>query len=64
VWRVAEGGVEVTAFRRLDGETWRGLATEAGALMAFLADRDRAVYRRYAHWWDKDMPSAEVRVLG
>ncbi len=63
VWRVVEGGVEVTAFRKLDAETWRGLAVEAGALMTLLAGRDPAVYRRYAHWWDKDMPSAETRVL-
>lgn len=63
VWRVVEEGVEVTAFRRLDDETWRGLAVEARGLITFLAGRDPAVYRRYAHWWDKDMPSAEVRVL-
>jgi hypothetical protein len=63
VWRVVEEGVEVIAFRRLDDETWRGLAVEASALMTFLADREPAPYRRYAHWWDKDMPSAEARVL-
>jgi hypothetical protein len=63
VWRAAEGGIEVTAFRALDDETWRGLAAEASSLMALLDARDPAVYRRYAHWWDKDMPSAETRVL-
>nr|BFE83738.1 hypothetical protein GCM10020093_063390 [Planobispora longispora] len=57
------GGVEATAFHRLDEETWEGLAAEAGALVTFLAGREPAVYRRYAHWWAKQMPSAEVRVL-
>lgn len=63
VWRAVDGGIEATAFHRLDGEAWRGLATEAGALVEFLADRDPAVYRRYAHWWTKGLTGAEVRVL-
>lgn len=63
VWRPVEAGIEATAFHRLDDEAWKGLAAEAQALVAFLADREPAVYRRYAHWWTKGMPSAEVRVL-
>jgi hypothetical protein len=63
VWRPAEGGIEATAFHRLDDDAWQGLAGEASALVAFLADRDPAVYRRYAHWWTKELPSAEVRLL-
>jgi hypothetical protein len=51
----------VDAVRRNDA--WQGLAAEARALAAFLADRDPAVYRRYAHWWAKELPSAEVRLL-
>jgi hypothetical protein len=35
---------------------------EAGALVAFLADREPMVYRRYSHWWDK-LPRGVVRVL-
>jgi Winged helix DNA-binding domain len=62
VWRPVEGGIEATAFHRLPKAAWTGLAAEAGALSAFLADRDPAVYRRYAHWWAK-LPSAQVRVL-
>jgi Winged helix DNA-binding domain len=62
VWRPVEGGIEATAFHRLPDETWAGLAAEAAALVAFLADREPAVYRRYAHWWAR-LPSAEVRVL-
>jgi hypothetical protein len=62
VWRPVEGGIEATAFHRLPEEAWAGLAAEAGALVAFLADRDPAVYRRYARWWIT-LPSAEVRVL-
>jgi NTP pyrophosphatase (non-canonical NTP hydrolase) len=38
------------------------LAEEARALVSFLAARDPAVYRRYAHWW-KELPAAEVRLL-
>jgi hypothetical protein len=30
--------------------------------VAFLADREPTVYRRYAHWWTT-LPSAEVRLL-
>lgn len=63
VWRPVQAGIEVTAFRRLDDHVWRQVATEASALMAFLAGREPAAYRRYAHWWAKPMPSAEVRVL-
>ncbi|TWE15149.1 hypothetical protein FB465_0020 [Kitasatospora atroaurantiaca] len=31
--------------------------------MAFLADRDPGVYRRYGHWWAKNLPAAETRLL-
>jgi hypothetical protein len=63
VWRPVDGAIEATAFHRLDDEAWKGLEAEAGALLAFLADREPTVYRRYAHWWTKGMPSAEVRLL-
>jgi hypothetical protein len=63
VWRPVEGGIEATAFHRLDDEAWQGLAAEARTLVTFLADREPTVYRRYAHWWDKNLPSAEVRLL-
>ena len=63
VWRPVAGGIEATAFHRLDADTWAGLAAEADALMAFLADRDPAVYHLYEHWWEKEMPRAEVRIL-
>lgn len=62
VWRVAGGGVEVTAFHDLTAATWRGLAGEARRLATFLAGRDPHVYRRYHHWWD-DLPAGETRVL-
>ncbi len=65
VWRPAEdgAGIEATAFHRLDDDAWAGLATEARALSAFLADRDPTVYRRYRHWWTKGIPAAEIRLL-
>jgi hypothetical protein len=62
VWRPAGDGIEATAFHELPERAWQGLADEARALVSFLAARDRAVYRRYAHWW-KELPAAEVRVL-
>jgi hypothetical protein len=62
-WRAVDDGIEATAFHALPEKTWDGLEAEARALVAFLADREPAVYRRYAHWWDK-LPSAEVRLLG
>jgi len=62
VWRPVEGGIEATAFHRLSVEAWEGLAAEARALLALLADREPQVYRRYDRWWTT-LPSAEVRVL-
>jgi len=62
VWRPAGDGIEATAFRELPERAWQELAEEARALVSFLAARDPAVYRRYAHWW-KELPAAEVRLL-
>jgi hypothetical protein len=62
VWRPIDGGIEATAFHRLSDEAWGGLEAEARALVAFLAEREPTVYRRYAHWW-ATLPSAEVRLL-
>ncbi|MEJ7771185.1 MAG: winged helix DNA-binding domain-containing protein [Geodermatophilaceae bacterium] len=62
VWRPVEAGIEARAFHSLPDDAWSGLAAEARALVAFLADRDPMVYRRYARWWTK-LPSAEVRLL-
>jgi hypothetical protein len=62
VWRPVEAGIEATAFHRLTDDAWAGLAAEARALAAFLAEREALVYRRYARWWDT-LPSAEFRVL-
>jgi hypothetical protein len=64
VWRAVEGGIEATAFHPLPDETWEGLATEARALVAFLADRDPRLYGRYGHWWRKQLPGAQVLLLG
>jgi hypothetical protein len=62
VWRPVEGGIEATAFHRLDVEAWQGLTAEARALVAFLAGRELPVYGRYARWWSA-LPSKEVRLL-
>jgi hypothetical protein len=62
VWRPVDGGIEVTAFRRLDDVAWDGLEAESRLLGAFLADREPDVYRRYGRWWDA-LPNQQVRVL-
>jgi hypothetical protein len=62
VWRPVEGGIEATAFHPLPGDVWDGLASEARALVALLADREPGVYGRYGRWWG-DLPGAEVRIL-
>ena len=62
VWRPVDGFIEATAFRRLRADEWNGLAAEAQALQALLADREPRTYRRYDRWW-ADLPGAEVRLL-
>ncbi|MDP9366084.1 MAG: winged helix DNA-binding domain-containing protein [Chloroflexota bacterium] len=62
VWRPVEGAIEATAFHRLPGDVWEGLAAEARSLVVFLAERDPEVYRRYGHWWSK-LSGAETRLL-
>jgi hypothetical protein len=62
VWRVVDGFIEATAFHPLPDDTWQALATEARNLLAFLAARDPAPYRRYDHWWNK-LPDGETRML-
>jgi winged helix DNA-binding protein len=63
VWRPVDGAIEATAFHPLPDDAWAGLATEATALVRFLAGREPSIYGRCAHWWN-DLPSADVRVLG
>ncbi len=62
VWRPVDGGIEATAFHPLPDDAWDGLAAEARQLVAFLADREPAVYSRYARWWT-DLPTADVHLL-
>ena len=66
VWRPAgegtRGAIEAAAFHPLPARTWEGLAAEADALTALLADREPDVYRRYGNWWAK-LPGADVRLL-
>jgi hypothetical protein len=62
VWRPVGDAIEASAFRPLPDEAWDGLAQEARGLLGLLADRDPAVYRRYANWW-ADLPAVDVRRL-
>lgn len=63
VWRPVDGRIEVGAFHPLTGPDWAALEVEAAALHAVLADRDLAVYRRFAHWWAKGLPIEQARRL-
>jgi hypothetical protein len=62
VWRPAEKGIEATAFHRLPDDAWQGLAAEAKAIVALLADREPHPYRRYDRWWD-ELPAVDFQVL-
>ena len=62
VWRAVPDGIEATAFAPLPDEAWDKLESEARGLVALLAGRDPAVYRRYRHWWAK-LPAGQTRVL-
>ena len=62
VWRPADPGIEVAAFRALDDDTWAGLVDESRSLLAVIVKRDPRLYRRYDRWW-ADLPTAEVHVL-
>lgn len=61
VWRATDAGIEIGAFHPLADDQWADLAGEASALVAFLADRDPLVYRRYGHWWLKGLPIVQSR---
>jgi hypothetical protein len=63
VWRPLDGRIEATAFHELPDRAWADLDAEARAMVAFLADREPAAYRRYARWWSK-LPAVEIRNLG
>ncbi len=62
VWRVVDGGLEVTAFEALGDDTWEGVEREARSLLRFVGERDGAVYGRFGHWWSR-LPKAQVRVI-
>ncbi|QWC84351.1 winged helix DNA-binding domain-containing protein [Nocardioidaceae bacterium] len=68
VWRVTPHGdrhrIEAHALIPIATADWDGLEAEATALLPLLAEREPAPYARYDHWWDKHMPSVEVRLLG
>lgn len=63
VWRLVDGGVEVTAFHKLPKAAWAELSCEAAKLVDFLHARDPKVYSRYHRWWDR-LSHGERRVLG
>jgi hypothetical protein len=62
VWRPVDGGIEVTALRRLPDPAWAEIEDEARGLLALIAARDPAAYRRYGRWWDA-LPVVERRTV-
>ncbi|MDN3239628.1 winged helix DNA-binding domain-containing protein [Glycomyces tritici] len=62
VWRTTPAGIEATALRPLTDDDWTGLAAEAEALAALLADRDPDAYSRYHHWWPR-LPAGRTVLL-
>jgi hypothetical protein len=63
IWRPIDGGIEVTAFRRIGADDWDGLAREAGGLVRFLAERDPRAFARHRRWWTRLPEPVEVRHL-
>ncbi len=65
VWRPAPdgAGIEVTTLRTLDDAAWAGLAAEAADVLAFVGDRDPALYARHRRWWDRLDGVVTTRVL-
>lgn len=63
VWRTADDGIQASAFVPLPDDAWDGLASEAAALQAWLADRHPHPFGRYDHWWKKGIPAHETRLL-
>lgn len=64
LWRPVPEGIEVTAFERLAPSAWAELDAEADRLRQLLVDRKPLPYGRFRHWWEKDVPQVEVRILG
>lgn len=64
VWRAVDGGIEISPFLPLDDDTWAEAESEAAALWTILCERDVTIHRRFAHWWDKDIPAGHRRLLG
>ena len=62
VWRVVDGGVEVTPFRRLTGRDWADIDGEASAL-TWATERDASLFGRYDRWWAQ-LPDDGRRVVG
>jgi hypothetical protein len=63
VWRPVGDGIEATAFRPIDADTWAAFEGEASQLLVLLGEREPSIYRRYDRWWSK-LPEGEVRMLG
>jgi hypothetical protein len=63
VWRASADAIEVRALEPLDDATLDGLDREARDLRRFLADREPAVFSRFAQWWDR-LPDGPTITLG
>jgi hypothetical protein len=63
VWRASADAIEVRAWEPLDDATLDGLDHEARDLRRFLADREPAVFSRFAQWWDR-LPDGPTITIG
>lgn len=61
VWRIADDGVQVSAFRALTSGDHDELEREARALVAVVDGRHPLPFRRYDNWWPK-LPSDNIEV--
>lgn len=61
VWRIADDGIEVSAFRPFTTDDHDQLGREAQALIAAIGDRRPLPFQRYDSWWAK-LPTDDRRI--
>ena len=63
VWRASPDAIEIRALAPIDDDALHELDGEARDLRRFVADRDPAVFSRFARWWDQ-LPDGPTISLG
>lgn len=62
-WRASTDAIEVRPFEPLDDATLGALDDESRDLRRLLADREPAVFSRFAQWWDR-LPDGPTITIG